>query len=100
MERIINIAGVQFRANAITIGELRKLQPVLEGLGKGDPFKSILDLMPLVHASLKKAHPDLTQENLENMITVENFFTEVFSAVLEASGLRRSEGDPQIPVAA
>lgn len=98
MERTINISGVQFRANAITIGELRKLQPVLDGLGKSDPFKSILDLMPLVHASLKKAHPDLTQENLENMITVENF-NEVFNAVLEASGLRKSVGDPQSPVA-
>ena len=99
MERIINISGVQFRANAITIGELRKLQPVLEGLGKGDPFKSILDLMPLVHASLKKAHPDLTQENLENMITVENFFTEVFNAVLEASGLRRTPAGEAQPAA-
>ena len=97
MERIVNLSGVQFRANAITIGELRKLQPVLDGLGKGDPFKSILDLMPLVHASLSKAHPDLTQENLERMITVENF-KDVFNAVLEASGLRKSPGDPQSPV--
>lgn len=92
MEKIVNFPGVQFRANAITIGELRKLQPVLDGLGKNDPFRSILDLMPLVHASLKKAHPDLTQENLENMITVENF-NEVFNAVLEASGLRKSVGE-------
>jgi hypothetical protein len=92
MERTINISGVQFRANAITIGELRKLQPVLDGLGKSDPFQSILDLMPLVHASLRKAHPDLKQENLENMITVENF-SEVFNAVLEASGLRKSVGE-------
>ena len=98
MERVINISGVQFRANAITIGELRKLQPVLDGLGKGDPFKSILDLMPLVHASLSKAHSDLTQENLESMITVENF-NEVFNAVLEASGLRKNSGEAQ-PVTA
>src|SRR5256885_13128052 len=94
MERVINISGVQFRTNAITIGELRKLQPVLDGLGKGDPFKSILDLMPLVHASLSKAHPDLTQENLESIITVENF-NEVFNAVLEASGLRKNSGEAQ-----
>src|SRR5947207_15498782 len=86
MERIINISGVQFRANAITIGELRKLQPVLEGLGKSYPFKSIFDLMRLVHASLSKAHPDLTQQNLESMITVEDF-NDVFNAVLEPSGL-------------
>ena len=94
MERIINISGVQFRANAITIGELRKLQPVLEGLGNSDPFKSILDLMRLVHASLSKAHPDLIQENLESMITVENF-NDVFNAVLEVSGLRKGVGEAQ-----
>src|SRR5262249_420894 len=97
MERVINISGVQFRANAITIGELRELQPVLDGLGKSDPFKSILDLMPLVRASLSKAHPDLTQEKLESMITVENF-NDVFNGVPGAAGLRKNAGGEAHPV--
>jgi hypothetical protein len=103
MERIIFINGQQFKANAITVGELRKFQPVIDSLGKSNPFESILQLMPFIHASFVKAHSDLTLEQLENIITLENF-NDVFNVVLEASGLRKATageaGDPAQPATA
>jgi hypothetical protein len=96
MEKIIVINNQEFRANAITLGELRRLQPVLDGLGKGDPFQSVLELVPLIHASLKKAQPELKQEELEGMLTLENF-NDVLGSVLESSELRRSNAGEEPP---
>src|SRR5438477_9688805 len=36
----------------------------LDGLGKGDPFKSILDLMPLVHAIRSEEHTSELQSHV------------------------------------
>jgi hypothetical protein len=96
MERVVVINGRELRAHAITLGELRRLQPVLNGLGERDPFQSVLELIPLIHASLKKAQPELKQEDLEELLTIENF-NDVLGAVLEASGLRKSTPGEEPP---
>jgi hypothetical protein len=57
-------------------------------------------LVPVIHASLRKLHSDLTVEELEEMLDL-NVFPELLDRVLELSGLKRSqpagEAAPQQP---
>jgi len=77
--------------SALTLGDLRKLEAALLGVEqrveKG--FGSMLSLVPVIHASLSKLHPEITLEELEQMLDLKSF-AEVLDRVLEVSGLKRS----------
>lgn len=86
----ITLQGRTLKLSALTLGDLRKLEPVLLGaeqrVEKG--FASMLSLVPVIHASISKSHPEIALEELEEMLDL-NSFSEALDRVLEASGLKR-----------
>ena len=87
----IVLKGRKFTLSALTLGDLRKLEHVLLGVeGRvGNGFGSMLSLVPVIHVSLSKLHPEIALEELEEMLDLKSF-AEVLDRVLEVSGLKRS----------
>lgn len=87
----ITLHGRTFTLSPLTLGDLRRLEPVLLGAEQkiAHGFGSMLSLVPVIHASISKLHPEVALEELEEMLDLNNF-TEVLDRVLEVSGLKRS----------
>jgi hypothetical protein len=85
------LRGKEFNMSPLTLGDLRRLESVLLGSEQAvaHGFSSMLSLVPVVHASLAKLHPELALEELEQMLDLHNF-PEALNRVLEASGLKRA----------
>ena len=87
----ISLGGRELHLSPLTLGDLRRLEPVLLGVEKpvANGIASMLSLVSVIHASISKLHPEIALEELEAMLDLNNF-AEVLDRVLEASGLRRS----------
>lgn len=85
------IHGREFTLSALTLGDLRRLEPALLGVEQkvAHGFSSMLALVPVIHASISKLHPEVALEELEEMLDL-NSFPEILDRVLEVSGLKRS----------
>ena len=94
----IVLKGRKLTLSPLTLGDLRKLERSLLGMeqrvDKG--FASMLSLVPVIHASLSKLHPEIALEELEAMLDLCSF-AEVLDRVLEASGLRRNGSESTKP---
>lgn len=94
----ITLHGRTFTLSPLTLGDLRRLEPALLGAEQkiANGFGSMLSLVPVIHASISKLHPEIALEELEEMLDLSNF-AEVLDHVLEASGLKRqSSGASQL----
>jgi hypothetical protein len=87
----IVLKGRKFALSPLTLGDLRRLEPALLGAEQkiASGFGTILSLVPVIHASLNKLHPEIALEELEEMLDLSSF-AEILDRVLEVSGLKRS----------
>ena len=87
----IVLTGRKFELSPLTLGDLRRLEPSLLGAKQeiAHGFGSMLALVPVIHASLSKLHPEIALEELEEMLDLSSF-SEALDRVLEVSGLKRS----------
>jgi hypothetical protein len=88
--------------SSLTLGELRALDALFaEARSDQAPagISSLLKYMPVVFASARKVHQDLTLESLEMGLTIDDF-NAVFSAVLEVSGLKKAVSQGEAPAPA
>lgn len=92
-QKVVNLSGVAFTFTALNLKELRELDSLLAESPGRQGLAGILRFVPSIHASLRKAHQSITQEQLESMLDLESFHL-AFNAVLEASGLRKGEEGP------
>jgi hypothetical protein len=94
----ISILGRQFTLSPLTLGDLRKLEPALLGIEKDveHGFAAMLSLVPVIHASLSKLHPEVALEDLEQMLDL-NSFSETLDRVLHISGLKRAPAPSTSP---
>lgn len=90
----ITLKGHTFTLSPLTLCDLRKLEPILLGAEQkiAHGFGSMLSLVPVIHASISKLHPEIALEELEDMLDLNNF-TEALDRVLEASGLKRQSSE-------
>lgn len=101
-KQCVTLQGRQFSLSPLNLGDLRRLEPVLLGLEQRaqSGFAAMLSLVPVIHASLRKLHAELTLEELEESMDL-NVFPELLDCVLEISGLKRTqpagEAVPQQP---
>ncbi len=58
---------------------------------------SVLRYLPVISNSLRKVHQDVSLDQLENGLTLEDF-TVLFGAILEVSGLKKSASGEPTPV--
>ena len=88
------LQGREFTLSPLTLADLRKLEPALLGLeGRAEHgFTSMLSLVPVIHASLVKLHPEIVLEELEEMLDLSSF-ADVLDRVLEVSGLTRRSSE-------
>jgi hypothetical protein len=70
--------------SSLTLGELRQLDQLFAAARTDNTsgIGSLLKYMPIVFASARKVHQDLTLDQLDD-------FNTVFSVVLEVSGLKK-----------
>jgi len=89
----------QLTVSSLTLGELRQLDSLFSGASAQEVsgVASLLRYMPVLIASLRKSHPDISPEQIENGLTLEDF-NALFSAVLEVSGLKKSSTGEATPV--
>ena len=88
----------QLTVSSLTLGELRQLDSLFsEGAQELSGLASLLRYMPILVASLRKSHSDISPEQIENGLTLEDF-NALFSAVLEVSGLKKASAGEAAPV--
>jgi hypothetical protein len=88
----------QLTVSSLTLGELRQLDSLFSsGAQELSGVASLLRYMPILVASLRKSHPDISPEQMENDLTLEDF-NALFSAVLEVSGLKKASAGEAAPV--
>jgi hypothetical protein len=88
----------QLTVSSLTLGELRQLDSLFSsGAQELSGVASLLRYMPILVASLRKSHPDISPEQIENGLTLEDF-NALFSAVLEVSGLKKASAGEAAPV--
>lgn len=90
----INLAledGKEYAFNAVPIGYWRKHDELMVST---EPNSKTEAIVMLALASLKKSHPEVTQDELEmSLLTPENF-TAVYNTTREASGMKQGEIQP------
>ena len=74
----------------LTLRQVRMFQDRLQGHGGGIGQESIDLTLDVLHAALSRNYPDITREQLEDVVDVANM-VEAFQAVMDVSGLRRKE---------
>jgi hypothetical protein len=91
----------QLTVSSLTLGELRQLdalfqeKPATERSG----ISTVLRYIPVILSALRKSHQDLTVEQVESGLSLDDF-NALFNAVLEVSGLKKAAAGEPIPVLA
>jgi hypothetical protein len=96
------LAGTEYLVPPLTIRALRRLEPQLALLAKAvqgsTPDAPQLDaVVAVVHAAMERNYPNLTKEDLEELLDLGNI-PQVIMAVMTAAGLeRRPPGEAARP---
>ncbi|STZ77345.1 phage associated protein [Bergeriella denitrificans] len=97
MKQVVKVAGVTMNLNGqeyvvppLSLGVLDQIKDRIGNFDKA-PFAEQVELtISVAHAALKRNYPDLTREEVGDMLDVANMM-EVFGAVMDVSGLKRKE---------
>ena len=87
----------ELTVSSLNLGELRELDKLFQqSKASADKasISSVLVYLPIIAASIRKVHQDLTAEALENGLTFDDF-TPIFNAILQVSGLTAGEAKLQ-----
>jgi hypothetical protein len=91
----------QLTVSSLTLGELRQLDSLFQEKpsAENSGLAYLLRYLPMIQNAVQKVHQDLTEDQLENGLTFDDF-TILFNAMLEVSGLKKAaEGEPTpVPV--
>ena len=85
--------------SSLTLGELRQMDSIFSE-GTAAPISGItalLKYLPVISSAIRKVHQELTVDQLENGLTLEDFNL-LLSAVLEVSGLKKATAGEPTPV--
>ena len=90
---VVAMGGRDWLVPPLTLGELRRLMPKVRQLteiGASMGEAQIVVLVEIVTAALQRNYPDVTLEEVENLLDLGNAAS-VLNAVLTGSGLKVSE---------
>ncbi|HET9183253.1 MAG TPA: hypothetical protein VFP59_14040 [Candidatus Angelobacter sp.] len=100
-QQVVSTSLGQLTVSSLTLGDLRRMESIaaesLEGQPRG--LNSLLKFLPVISNSLRKVHQDLSVDQLENGLTLEDFNL-LLTAVLEVSGLTKAPAGEAVPVPA
>src|SRR6516225_9154662 len=97
-QQTVSTALGQLTVSSLTLGELRQLDSLFQDSSKNSArgVTSLLKYLPVIFGAVRKVHQDLTLDQLEDGLTLDDFNT-LFSAVLEVSGLKKAAPGEPIP---
>ncbi len=98
-QQTVPTAMGQLTVSSLTLGELRQIDSIFTDpvSGPGSGVSSLLKFLPIIFNSLRKVHLDLTPEQLEKGLTLEDF-NALLNAALEVSGLKKAAPGEPVPV--
>ncbi|OQS41131.1 hypothetical protein [Chromobacterium haemolyticum] len=105
MTELVKIKGISVLLNGkayvippLNLAALEQLQDRLEQFDGGIGKESISTVLDATTAALKRNYPDLTRDQVAELVDVANM-AEVMEAIMDVSGLKRKaqevEGQPQ-----
>jgi len=98
-QQIVPTSLGQLTVSSLTLGELRHLDSIFSESAsmKSSGVAALLKYLPVLFSSLRKAQQDLTIEQLESGLTLDDF-NALLNAVLEVSGLKKATAGEPTPV--
>jgi hypothetical protein len=72
----------------LTLGDLSKLEVTFQEPSPNAGISAMLKFLPFILASMRRVHPDLTEQDLERL-TFDDF-NALFAAMLQVSGLKKA----------
>lgn len=100
-QQVVATSLGQLTVSSLTLGELRQLDSLFAE-SRSEPvagLAALLRYLPLIAGSLRKVHQDLSQEQLESGLTLDDF-NALFNSLLEVSGLKKAAPGEAGPVTA
>ena len=100
-QQVVATSLGQLTVSSLTLGDLRVMEAITAEPVDGQPreLSSLLKFLPIISSSLRKVHQDLSVDQLENGLTLEDFNL-LLTAVLEVSGLTKAPAGEPVPVPA
>jgi hypothetical protein len=95
----INMGGRDFVAPPLNFKALRALTPklvILSAMGDVPTGEQIDVVLDVVHAALVRNYPDLTRDELEELLDLANLASALV-AIMGASGLEKTSGEASGP---
>lgn len=93
----VELGGVEYIIPPLSLGALEQLQDrVASFTGDIRSKEQVATVMDAAHAAMKRNYPEITREQIGEMIDVGNM-AEVFEAVMDISGLKRKSLEPGEP---
>lgn len=89
----INLGGADFVVPPLSLGALEQLEERLKAFSGDITDKSqVATAIDALHAALRRNYPEMTREQVADMIDVGNMI-EAFEAVMDVSGTRRKAAE-------
>lgn len=89
----ITMGGKEWVIPALSLGQVRRLQPILEQIPiQADGVltaETIDNSIAVIHAAMSRNYPDITLRDVEEMVDLRNI-RPIFQAILGLSGLMPS----------
>lgn len=100
-QQMVSTSLGQLTVSSLTLGDLRLMESIAAESPDGRPkgLSSLLKFLPIISSSLRKVHQDLSVDQLESGLTLEDFNL-LLNAVLEVSGLTKAPAGEPVPVPA
>ena len=87
----VELNGVDYVIPPIALGALEQLQERIVAFnGDIQDVKQISTVIDCAYAAMRRNYPDMTREEVADLIDIGNM-NEVFTAVMDVSGLKRKE---------
>lgn len=95
----VTLSGVTLHLAPININQVKALAPLVKRLGEisiDTPLEEQMDIaVPIVYAAAARNHPDITEDDLRNLLDMGNF-QEALSAAMQIGGYHKSKpGEPK-----
>jgi len=86
----IQMGGQEWQVPPLTLGQLRRLQPLIAQLTSGETLQVMEAVCELVAAALSRNYPDMTPDKAADLIDLGNRAS-VIDAVMGSSGMQLGE---------
>jgi hypothetical protein len=89
----ISMGGKKWTVPPLTLKQVKKFQPILEGLGNLDEANALAQsdaLVEVIHAAIARNYPEVIRDEIDELLDLGNLMP-VVQAVMGVSGLLRGE---------